>query len=309
MTAGVYRLTRWLAAALMAVCAPARATSTNSSWFARAWQTDDGLPNNTVTGLAQTPDGFLWVATTVGVARFDGVRFEELFLTNYVKEPNRGVVAMVPSRSGGLWLVMDRGQLVGLNAGRHQVFTAAEGLPERTAERLTEDGEGAVWMAYRDGTVFRVKDGQVSRFGQGEGVPRGDVQSVMAAGDGRVWLAAGQKVCRFRAGRFDPVLEVAESAIRLAPARAGGTWICAGLRLLRCAENGDVTDCGELRPQRPGTQPTVLLEDHSGGVWIGTYYSGLSRYDGAGFESIATTHPDVLSLAEDQEGNNAAHDA
>ncbi|MCX6878897.1 MAG: hypothetical protein NTW21_34565 [Verrucomicrobia bacterium] len=44
-------------------------------WFTRSWQSDVGLPDNTVVGIAQTSDGFLWVATPSGLARFDGLRF------------------------------------------------------------------------------------------------------------------------------------------------------------------------------------------------------------------------------------------
>src|ERR1051326_1367638 len=46
----------------------------SSEYVLRTWQTDDGLPQNTVTGIAQTPDGYLWLATQGGLARFDGLR-------------------------------------------------------------------------------------------------------------------------------------------------------------------------------------------------------------------------------------------
>ena len=39
------------------------------------WQNDRGLPQNSVTGIAQTADGYLWAATQEGLVRFDGVRF------------------------------------------------------------------------------------------------------------------------------------------------------------------------------------------------------------------------------------------
>src|ERR1700749_2218316 len=41
----------------------------------RAWQTETGLPQNTVHSVAQTADGYVWVATEEGVARFDGAGF------------------------------------------------------------------------------------------------------------------------------------------------------------------------------------------------------------------------------------------
>ena len=44
------------------------------------WVRQEGLPNETVTALLQTQDGYLWVGTAGGSARFDGVEFEELIL-------------------------------------------------------------------------------------------------------------------------------------------------------------------------------------------------------------------------------------
>src|SRR5487761_1129431 len=67
---------------------PARALDgedTNSSanlWLIRTWQTDEGLPDNNVTGVAQASDGYLWVATLGGLMRFDAESFEE-FLTTH----------------------------------------------------------------------------------------------------------------------------------------------------------------------------------------------------------------------------------
>src|SRR5689334_16518975 len=44
-------------------------------WLLDAWRVEDGLPDNVVDAIAQTPDGYLWVGTQGGLASFDGVRF------------------------------------------------------------------------------------------------------------------------------------------------------------------------------------------------------------------------------------------
>jgi ligand-binding sensor domain-containing protein len=60
-------------------------------WLTRTWQTDEGLPDNNVTGVAQTSDGHLWVATVGGLMRFDGERFEKISTAQLPKAPNRVV--------------------------------------------------------------------------------------------------------------------------------------------------------------------------------------------------------------------------
>src|SRR4029077_18008152 len=97
------------------------------NWFARPWQLDDGLPHNSVTGLAQTDDGFLWIGSPSGLASFDGARFQTFGLTNAVFEGNRGVVAMQRSHRGGLWLAMNRGAVAYLNGEQTKGFPDARG--------------------------------------------------------------------------------------------------------------------------------------------------------------------------------------
>ena len=65
----------WLAG-LLALLAIGVLAAAPPPWVVRTWQSDEGLPDNTVVGIEQTPDGFLWVATKTGLLRFDGVRFQ-----------------------------------------------------------------------------------------------------------------------------------------------------------------------------------------------------------------------------------------
>ena len=69
-------------------------------WLTRTWQTDEGLPGNNVTGVAQAIDGYLWVATLGGLMRFDGERFEEVSTTHLPRVPNRVVLTMYPDPRG-----------------------------------------------------------------------------------------------------------------------------------------------------------------------------------------------------------------
>src|SRR4051812_41462190 len=49
---------------------------TSADYLIHVWRSEDGLPQNSVNCLAQTPDGYLWVGTrSGGLARFDGIRF------------------------------------------------------------------------------------------------------------------------------------------------------------------------------------------------------------------------------------------
>src|ERR1700744_697939 len=102
---------RVLLAALLLLPAFHAAASVNDDWFARPWRSDEGLPDNNVSGIAQTTDGFLWVGTVGGLVRFDGDRFDEFSPLN-VGIPVRGIRTLLLDKHDRLWLSMDRGFVV-----------------------------------------------------------------------------------------------------------------------------------------------------------------------------------------------------
>jgi streptogramin lyase len=254
----------------------ARAQETNTAWLARSWQSDDGLPDDSVAGVAQTADGFLWIGMPSGLARFDGLRFETFSLTNVITPPNRGIITMRESNRGGLWLVMDRGAVVYLNAAASHAYT--NGVSSGIAYDLAEDAEGALWVAYRDGNVYRIEHGQVIPITARQNLPEGPDMCALAADDqGHIWLAKAGQIGRFEGGVFQVLYRLPSQPMRLAAAKGGGVWITSGSQLWKCDGKGQLQTIGEFHPETGGATATVLLEDHEGAVWIGTSFSGLYR--------------------------------
>ncbi len=68
------------------------------------WQGEKGLPQNTVTGIAQTPDGYLWLTTLDGVVRFDGLRLKMFKASDTPALGSGRIRFMFAGRHGELWL-------------------------------------------------------------------------------------------------------------------------------------------------------------------------------------------------------------
>src|SRR5687768_375000 len=79
------------------------ATFLAEGYSIRVWQTEDGLPQNTVTSAVQTRDGYLWFGTLSGVARFDGERFRVFNSANTPDFPDRRVARLFEDSQGTLW--------------------------------------------------------------------------------------------------------------------------------------------------------------------------------------------------------------
>ena len=292
----------FLTVALLFSAAPVFAAGTNADWLARSWQTDDGLPDNSVAGIAQTADGYLWIGTPTGLARFDGLRFENISLTNLNALPNRGIITMLRGRQGALWLAMDRGAVIYLNGPASCAYV--DGLPKSIPADLAEDADGALWIAYRGGAVFEVKNGLVTAITGSAGLPDGDdICALTTDNQGRVWFAKSGQVGIVQQGVLHTLQHLDPFPMRLSAARHGGVWICCGSQLFKYSYQGQLEKFGEFHPENSGTIATVLLEDDEGAVWIGTSFSGLYRHDQSGFETIPTSHERILSLTEDNEGN------
>jgi signal transduction histidine kinase/ligand-binding sensor domain-containing protein len=293
------------AAGLMFLPALGATTSTNTSpWLTSHWLKEDGLPDNRVYGLVQTPDGYIWIATpTTGLSRFDGFRFTEFPSSNFVAAPNRGILAMTGDGHGGLRLAMERGAIVSLNGRQIQAFLANRDVPDLAPFNIVEDGEKSLWISYRTGQICRIKDGKVTVFSEADGLPAtNSICSLACDRNGQIWFAKGTEAGVFRSGRFRTLLRV-EPPARVAAARDGGVWICYGSHLFKFTEGGKPEDLGMFTPRFSSSEPPVLLEDHGGAVWIGTTFSGLFRFNGSSFEKIPTTYSIILNLIEDTQGN------
>lgn len=271
----------------------------SNAWQFRPWQTDEGLPDNSISGVAQTADGFLWVATFGGLMRFDGLRFREFSVMHLPDVPNRVVRQMLLDRDGRFWLGMDRGPVVCVDHTQARVYTSRDGLPETRVAAIAEDGAGGAWIAYAE-DILRINAGKVTRLGAESGLPAGGFNWVANGGHGTIWMVRGSAVGTLRNGRWQTEWNFGQSPVRLGTRRASGLWICAGNKLLQ-AESGSVPV--ELAQLPANSIVQALLEDHSGALWIGTSSYGLFRWDGERLEKIPTSNSQISCLAEDREHN------
>lgn len=299
-----------LAGALCFLAQALFAAGPDDEWLVRWWQTEDGLPDNIVNGVAQTSDGYLWIGTpSGGLARFDGLQFETISLTNVIAKPNRGIIMMLRGRHTGLWLAMDRGAVVRLSGKSSRSYI--RNLPKVIPYGMAEDAAGNLWIAYRDGSVYRIKDDQITQVTENDGIPPGPDNCALATDNhGRVWFAKSGQLGIYTSGLFHNVCKltspraVSPQSMQLAPAQDGKMWACYELHLYKCDEQGAAQDFGEFHPANSGTEATVMLEDSSSNVWVGTSFSGLFRRSSSGFQAITTvSHNHIMSLAEDREGN------
>ena len=108
------------------------------------WNERDGLPQNTVVAIAATRDGYLWLGTYEGAARFDGVRFRLFNASTTTGIGNSFVTSLLERRDGDLWLATYGGGVSRLSGGRFTQYTMRDGLSSDYIWCLLEDPAGTL---------------------------------------------------------------------------------------------------------------------------------------------------------------------
>jgi signal transduction histidine kinase/ligand-binding sensor domain-containing protein len=195
------------------------------------WQTDDGLPQNTVHAIQQTSDGYLWLATDGGLVRFDGVEFT-LFDRHSTPELRSNLIgALAETDDGTLWAATSDG-LIRRSQGSLHVLGRGNGLPGGPITGVIAASHRHVWVLAPDAVSF----GGGDRFAPVAGVDQlstgrdGDPIAVRGP-DGSLFVATARGVLQLRDGRI--IATTPGTADRLAVASDGRLWMAAANRLFR----------------------------------------------------------------------------
>jgi signal transduction histidine kinase/ligand-binding sensor domain-containing protein len=125
-----------------------------------SWTTDNGLPQNSINDIRQTPDGYLWLTTFDGLVRFDGVRFTVFDKGNSPGISSNRFLRMYEDAQGDLWAGTEEGGVVRYHQGRFTSYGKEQGLPSLNAVYLTDDADGHVVVYLASGEVLRFIDGR-----------------------------------------------------------------------------------------------------------------------------------------------------
>jgi signal transduction histidine kinase/ligand-binding sensor domain-containing protein len=276
----------------------------NGELYTRAWQAEEGLPENMVVSVAQTPDHYLWVATHLGLFRFDGIRFQELGFVSDAGIPTGIIRVMLLDPAGRLWLAKDRGALVCLENGKvTQALTPADGLSTFQTRSMAVDKAGSVWLSDSKGSIFCVEGGRVRRYGSEEGLMAQPACWLASDLKGQIWCSQGGNISLFRDGRFQSSFKVNSASARIQTARRGGVWLCDGQQIYHAREGAPLEPLGNRLPDRTGMEVTALYEDRQNRLWAGTLSQGLFYWDGHNWLNAPTSHSAILGISEDTEGN------
>lgn len=285
------------------------AASLASGYVLRLWQTEDGLPQNMVTSAVQTADGYLWLGTYNGLARFDGAHFQVFEPTNAPGLQDRCISQLFADPAGTLWIGHESGAVTRLREGRFEAVAAPSGITGEKIIGLGRDEQGRPWAMRENGAVDSL--GHDARL---PSLIAPDAPGIMAwtqNGRGRIWVAENGRAAGLVDGALLP-LDFAPAAPSpavegIAAANDDGLWVLGAGRIRKWVGDRWSEDRGTL-PAAVNT-PSACLELRDGTLAVGTVYSGLFLFFADGREPVHFDRSNGLPqdwvrfLYEDREGN------
>ena len=306
-------MTAWLVVALFLVTLAAQGTTQiqEADFLVESWQREDGLPDTTISAMAQTVDGFLWLGTPKGLARVDGVRFKNFPLPHGEPETWVGVTALFKERGGRLWVGTESGQVFGIE-GNGQAPPRLAGSVGARVTNLATDEMGTLWVLTQDGRIhYLTPSGEALRP-----VVEPDFRLTGFATDTRgvMWGWNSGGLFMLRAGRWQRVETLGERRFdmvgngpddRLYVVR-GQQRVGWSLYQIELSTNATFWGNGPALGS-PRFRTTALLEDRGGALWLGTlgggvYYADTNRVWQLLGGSTALGHGLISCLVCDREG-------
>jgi ligand-binding sensor domain-containing protein/two-component sensor histidine kinase len=224
--------------ALILFCCVFRGTA--GDYMIRTLEVDDGLPVSTVTDVAQTPDGYLWIGTLLGgLARYDGVKFDIYGMLNTPELKNASARRLCVDSEGVLWVATygslvrwhdgvftlemehdskveallfsdeqqvvfvttDHGLLMGRkNAEGGYAWTSLTPPGTDYTPQFCADKDGVIWYRHRDGSLWWVRDGRAEPV-KDNGLT-GKINALVADSQGRIWAGTDRGIFSWDGTRF-----------------------------------------------------------------------------------------------------------
>ena len=277
----------------------------------RAWHVDEGLPDNLVQAIAQTPDGYLWVGTRAGLASFDGFEFTRYDARNTPAIRNSSVTALYTTGDGALWIGTAGGGVSRLKDGVFTHFGRADGLAGDDVRVIYQGEDGSLWVGTTRG-MSRYQNKRFENYTEKNGLLSDVVSCIYQDRNDNLWIATGKGLNRLKG---DGVMDsftmpngLPNDSVRVICQDSGGRiWIGSNNGLLWYDQFwGNHFYAYNTRYGLSDMFVSAICEDQDRNLWVGTY-SGLNRFCAGRFysqfdnEGLPFTR--VNALFEDNEGD------
>jgi signal transduction histidine kinase/ligand-binding sensor domain-containing protein len=277
-----------------------------AQYYFDKWDTNDGLPQNTVGAITQTRDGYLWFATLDGLVRFDGVKFRVFTVGNSEGLNTNRFRLLHEMPDGALWIGTEESGIVRYRAGKFRTFTIKDGLPKDSPLAFATDTDGLLLIVTAAGLVKF--DG--ASFDPVPVATAASFRTCKARGGG-LWMldetglrsvknGVAQKI---EIGSFNVEIDYNPVCYEAAD---GSVWISGRSGQVFNVSDGKLTRFSKESGLPEQAAFYFINEDREGNLWLGSN-DGLLKFAGGRFARYGAedglSNQIIISFYEDRENS------
>jgi len=270
------------------------------------WQIKNGMPDNMVNNVLQGSDGYIWISTSFGLVRFDGVEIVVFNKSKYKEFPSNQVTCVYEGKIGILWIGTARGIVLYDKGKLSRVFSNE--ITDMVWS-FTGDSQNNFWIATSGSGIYRLTNGKLTHYSTKNGLSNDFIRSVFEDRLGRVWVGTRDGLNYFQKGKL---YRYAGKDVLLYPViravyedRKGNFWVGTYGGGLYRVQNGQYS-VFTVKDGLPNDFIRTIYEDSFGTLWIGTR-KGLTRFRDGKFIPLLNEDENsynlVNSIVEDSERN------
>ncbi len=227
------------------------------------WTTEDGLPQNSVTGIIQSTDGFLWIGTFGGLVRFDGVNLDVFDISNTPAMPSNRINSLSAGAGGTVWIGFAGGTVVRYSDGRFRRVHESSRSLGGAVFAVLEGEAGEIWVG-TEGGLFRSLDNSLELVSKSIDSRIHLTRALLRDRTGTIWAGIGPVLARVDGDTIAVAARLPGSITAMTEGLGGTIWLAAGARVYSLHEERLVEQ------PRPGTGAIRSLTTDGGNrVWAG----------------------------------------
>ena len=275
------------------------------------WTTEEGLPQNSVTAILQTQDGYVWLGTEEGLVRYNGISFTTFDKSNTQAFEADAITALAETEDHTLWIGTRGGGLLRYADGQFSPFSIGNGLPSQDITTLFVDNNNALWIGTYGGGLMKLQSYSLVYYNSENGIAGDFIAEITEEKDGRLWVGTEKGLFYHHEGSFKRYEQEP-----LGSAFISALFFDTSDRLWVGTEQGELYTVQDTTLEEHQTNflnrayVSSIIEDNIGSLWLGLSRGGIARFSQGEFEysfnsnnDSALSQGEVLALSQDREGS------
>ncbi|HKX28141.1 MAG TPA: response regulator [Blastocatellia bacterium] len=267
------------------------------------WLRQNGLPADAINYVYPSPTGYVWLATSVGLVRFDGVRFKVIDISTGRDRVKESVTTVLETGDGTLWVGTENNGLRLIKGGKIQQFGKVDGIDD-SIRVLHLGSDGALWIGTANG-LFVYRHGKFQQLK----VAHDFICGIAQDAQGTIYVASHGGVNIIRDGRITQITAaqglITKLVYSILTDKKGAVWIGTEEGLYQWRDSRIVPIPFSDNPNIKFV--STLFEDRHGNLWVGTRNGGLYRLANGRWSafnlSLGLSNNYVQKLGEDRESS------